>query len=282
MFTLLWRDDEIAGRVYMQALFLFVDQLLKPHGEAALGGCLFGVMHKLTAMKYHMTSYQRTEAQLTVDYTMRFQTKPNENAESFDLICHFEAFMFQLKSALDLLVKLCRYVPLTEKFYVGTYTKSGQSLINELRERAKRRLAANPSDPAGESLEALAVLAESARDAWLREAVHLRGVLIHDRGARDFTFKPYYLPNGRIAARPPVYGDQPVVERMSRLYSLTVEYAQDFMAHALAIAAGPEMRLGPAGRDRAIAFCGSKPAISRFIKWGWVMDGGAVNGLFRT
>ena len=74
MFTRLWRDEEIYGRIYMQACFLHSGEIVKPHSDPVLGDCLFGVMHKLTAMKHHMAQYEQIEAKGIVEFTLKFQT----------------------------------------------------------------------------------------------------------------------------------------------------------------------------------------------------------------
>lgn len=264
MFTKVWSDPEIGGRFYLQACSFELMAILGPQGEKAMDR-LFSVMHKLTAMRYHLEQYARFQAKLTLEYTLAFQINPNHNSESFDLICHFEAFMFQFKSSLDMLIKLARYVPAMRTFNTEAYRKSGTTLMNELRNAATPLLRRNPEDQLARTLEALASLVATAKSEWIEEAVQLRGELIHLQGARHFVFLPMPNSDGKIIAVPPRFKEKPVLARMEELYRRTLEYEQDFMAYTVAVAA-PHLSLSPANPSMAQTF---GPQYASFIKWGW-------------
>jgi hypothetical protein len=121
VFTKLWGDPEVFGRIYLQAVFLFADQVAAGDKDKLFGEILHDVMHKLSAVKFHLEAYRRTEQALYEQHLRSFQKDPNQTAECFPLIFAFEGFMFQMKSCLDMLVKIFEVVPMPNNPKTHTY-----------------------------------------------------------------------------------------------------------------------------------------------------------------
>lgn len=63
MLTKLWSDPETNGRFFLQARHLFADEIFGPDNKSQVWARhLFPVMHKLTAMKYHLETYKQIES----------------------------------------------------------------------------------------------------------------------------------------------------------------------------------------------------------------------------
>jgi len=100
----LWDDPEICGRIYLQAVHLFANQLLADQWDVFFSHTS-SVMHKLSATKYHLNNYCRIEE---AEFQSLKTNPPSTDKafEAFELIFEIEAFLFQIKSSLDMLAKL--------------------------------------------------------------------------------------------------------------------------------------------------------------------------------
>lgn len=288
MFTKLWLDLEIAGRVYLQAQALFADQIAGAEKDKLYGEILFDVMHKLSAVKFHLESYRRTEQTLYEQHVEAFRKNPNENAECFPLIFAFESFMFQMKSCLDMLVKIFEIVPMPNAPKTHTYGDKGENLLKALkasRDQYEKSIQGGKSDASRriDQVDAMIQLVEQARDGWLAEAVDLRDTISHYAAAKNFVFKPVMTHQGIDAEKPRLTQRGKAVDPVPLLqsvYAALVEFAQDFMCRALHLRMRLPVELAPVEQGFAEAFGGKECA--HFIKWQWVMGGEPVRALFNT
>lgn len=276
-FRLLWTDREIEGRIYIQANFLFAGELIsETKKDAFYDRHLWAVMHKLSAMKYHLERYAEADATLAQEALRMWAKSPGHTFEALPLIFEFESFLFQLKSALDMLVKMLDSLGLKWSLPTKTYEDEGDALIGSLngyRARVEKLLGEgkSPAHPSENltKIDALIALVETARDDWLSRAVDWRDRITHVQGARDFVFTPSEDLGGIITAERPRYKGEEPLAFMQRAYARAVEYHQDFLAHALTLVCGFE--LGPANSEFA-AQMGERHA--PYIKWGWLSGPG--------
>lgn len=288
MLTKLWADPEIVGRIYLQARMLFADSIARDQKDK-LHGIHADVMHKLTAMRYHLEGYRQIEERMYLDHRKAFETDPTSNAECFELIFMFEGFAFQLKSALDMLVKALDIAHLKNSPSTHTYGEKGDGVIACLRSNQEviRKLLSegnktvNPQSV--ERIEALIVLMEGARDSWLKEAVEIRDGVSHYKAAKEFVFTLAKAADGRIDAIRPVFkrhgkSIEPL-PYMERLFGSSVEFCQDFLCHALNIAT-PYWELSPADPVRALPVAGTQHV--QYIKWEWMFRGTIIQGMADT
>ncbi len=59
-----WRDQEIIGKIYCQTLRLQIDGYLTESEKEIFFKHLKSLMHKLHAIKYHLTNYRKIEKDL--------------------------------------------------------------------------------------------------------------------------------------------------------------------------------------------------------------------------
>lgn len=134
----MWDDDEISGRIYLQLCNLFPETFLFDQKDKFLNHA-FSVMHKLTATKYHRDNYKRIEKSQYEEAKRKFKKQAIETREAFELIFELEAFLYQVKSSLDMLIKLL--IPIIGDGIVRTktYSNKGDDLIKSLTQYKKKK-----------------------------------------------------------------------------------------------------------------------------------------------
>lgn len=260
MLVKLYSENEIMGRIYMQICNLFPDPILREHKDIFFEHA-FSVMHKLSATKYHLDNYIRIEKQQYEHSRRFFKKQMNETREAFELIFELEAFLFQIKSSLDMLAKLM--IPIVGKNVVQTqtYGDKGEKLIKGLTQYKQKK------EVNVVAIDHLINLIKSDKDSWLEKVVGFRDELNHYKALRDYRFEPIQMPKGQIGVRKPAFKNMNTVEFMKLTFSNNIEFHQDFMALALAIKAPPIFQLIPQDATSAIKDYNHEAA--RYIKWAW-------------
>lgn len=224
----IYDNDEISGRIYCQLCNLYLDTILHEEKDRFFSHA-FSVMHKLYATKYHLQNYKRIEKQQLQRAEDLFRKGKFELREQLELIFELEAFLFQIKSSLDMLAKLLSPIIGDNIVHTQTYKNKGEGLITGL-ERYKDRSGVNVV-----AVERLIELMRSDKDDWLSRVIDYRDTCSHFEAIRDYVFEPIKLPNGRIVAKKPSFKGMNTVEFMETAYSNNLEYHQDFIVFALAI-----------------------------------------------
>ena len=134
---------------------------------------------KLSALRYHAKRFEELQNQrkeeIEGDERMKAVVKKGLLVAEKELIFEFEAFMFQVKSSLDMLVKL--FVPVfgVKQADISTYRKAGEKVITylqQLKRDKKRKLAHGRVD-------LLIQLIREAKDPWLKPLIALRDTVSH-------------------------------------------------------------------------------------------------------
>jgi hypothetical protein len=163
----LWSDEEIGGRIYLQACNLFAQNILKQEHGAFMEHAV-SVMHKLTATKYHLANYERLELEERAIAEEMYGRGSANRREAFPLICELEAFLFQVKSSLDMLAKLLGPIIGHGNVKTSTYGAKGDGLLKGLEAYRKR-----PSANRGASTTSWGRRSSSSRGEVERSASHL-------------------------------------------------------------------------------------------------------------
>jgi hypothetical protein len=221
-------------------------------------------MHKLTATKYHMNNYLRIEQENGYEALKLFQKNPNSAREAFELIFELEAFLFQIKSSLDMLVKILD--PLIGKGRVKTitYGKAGETLIKGLAQlkRDKQIIAWSKIN----DIDLMIKLINDNKIAWIEKVVDMRDDLNHMRGLQDFKFLPVKTSDNIIIAEKPKYLGMETVDFMELVYSNNLAFHQDFMSISMILKAPPDISLMPINPEQAIKKYGDNP-LAKYIKY---------------
>lgn len=256
----LWNDVEIGGRIYAQLCHLFPEAFLSEQKDRFFQHA-FTVMHKLTDTKYHFENYKRLENEQYNHAKRQFKRNPHETREAIELIFEIEAFLFQVKSSLDMLVKLLRPILGDGVVKTKTYSKKGDDLINGLKQYKKNKNAIV------EVVDMLIRLIEDHKLLWIQKVVELRDELNHDKGLRDYKFLPQVLPNGNISVVKPKFKNMEAVNFLSTVYSNNLIFHQNFMALSLALKAPSVIFLAEENPENTISMYGAK--IGPYIKFCW-------------
>jgi hypothetical protein len=259
----MWTDHEIAGRIYIQACKLQIKDLLGDDAERFWEHAS-SVMHKLTATKYHLDNYKRLERQEIEAARRRFKKNPNQTREAFELIFEIEAFLFQVKSSLDMLAKMLGPIIGDDQLKLHTFKDNGDGVVKAL-EQHKRRKDTNAS-----AVDELIRLIQDDRDSWISLLVRARDTAGHYRALSNYVFQAYPLGGGAGVRKPRLLPDAETIESLDLIYSNNIEFHQDFMA--VALAARPALKglalvpVDPVAMEKEW----QSPA-GRYIKWGWGM-----------
>jgi hypothetical protein len=264
----MWDDDEIVGRIYLQLCNLFPEAFLSDQKDKFFTHA-FSVMHKLTAIKYHCDNYKRIEKIQFEEAKRKFKKHSSETREAFELIFELEAFLFQVKSSLDMLIKLL--IPILGDGVVKTktYSNKGDDLIKGLTQYKKKK------NIHVEMADNLIKLAQDHKNAWLEKTIKLRDELNHIEGLKLYRFEPLKLPNGEITAREPRFKNYNTLEIMNLIYSNNLVFHQDFMVVSLALRAGPAFLLlpeDPQGAERSF-----NHKYAKYVKWCWGANPSKIN-----
>jgi len=262
MITRIWTDPEIIGRIYLQICRLQFQNFTSENEKNEIFKYLFALMHKLHAIKYHLENYQRIEKKEHKVALKKFRKNPNSTVEAFDLIFEFEGFLFQVKSSLDMLVKLLD--PILGKGFVRTKTfaKKGKSIIKGLEQlKNKKQIIA-------ERVDNFIELIKSDKDNWLEKVIDYRDELNHSQGLSNFKFMPKKLKNGQIVPAEPIFKGIQVVPFLQAVYRANIEFSQDFFCYALFLRMPEFILLGKDSEENSRNYFNNSPG-SQFARYSW-------------
>lgn len=258
----MWEDDEITGRIGIQLQHLFAQELLSDQKDRFYTHA-FSVMHKLSALKYHLKNYERIESAQYQLARVLFEKYPHKTREAFELIFEAEAFLFQVKSALDMLVKLVDPVIGDHRVKTHTFANDGDDLIKGLRQYTKQ----NGVNVNG--VEDLIKVIELHQEGWIRKAIELRDEFNHVKGLNDYMFLPKKLPSGEVIPVKPTLKGIGTLKFFKVIYSNSAVFHQDFMVYSLALKAPAALFLAPEDEQRAIE---QWKHFGKYVKFCWGMS----------
>jgi hypothetical protein len=124
--------------------------------------------HKLDALKYHSLLFKDEESRLIKEYQTSYVAENiHYSLENPTLIYNTEAFLFQIKSCLDVLSQI---IGLAFKTSVRTYKNEGRDLI--------KKITKNPLKGYPQQCAKMIELLES-NDEWITLAVKMRDKVTH-------------------------------------------------------------------------------------------------------
>ena len=249
----------------MQLCYLHAFDFLDKESKDVFVKHIVSVMHKLTATKYHLKNYIRIESEMFTQAVKGFKRNPNQNREAFELIHELEAFLFQLKSSLDVMVKVLQPI-LRNNCHIRTtsFGDKGDKIIKGL-ESLKKNKKNNV-----QAIDNLISLIKDDKDSWLETTIKFRDELNHYEALSNYTFKPMKLPNGQLTAIKPKFRDMETVRFMRLVYANNIEFQQDFITLALLLRLPGSICLVPAELKEVQKFFNDHDSC-KYIKWGFAM-----------
>lgn len=252
-------DNEINGRLYYQAreLLAFYD-FYNPKSieKDRFLGALLDVMVKIFAMKYHMNNYRYHESQCIKQIKQKCKANSHESMQADTLLFELEAFMFQMKSALDFTMKLLEAL-YPKRFKTHTFGDKGDDLIKGLQQFSKDKSAKKGI------IDTLIEMIKNDQIAWLNQSIKFRDSLSHYKTHSGYSYR--CVKKGKeIKTYPPRIARLTVSSYLQMTYSNCLEFIQDFMCLVIGLKLPGKFGIGirPATSPPSVG-----EPLGQYIKW---------------
>jgi len=223
-------DMEIVGRIYYQAVEILGQNFFFIRNEEVKEKfltALLDVMIKLEAMKYHRNNFEYYENKYI---QMIKEDSAAEDAylnKTHILLFELESFLFQLKSSLDLAVKIIG-VLIPGRFRVQTFQDKGDKLISGLNKYLKDK-----NCKAAYAEDLINVLSDD-KEAWLERAIKLRDDISHYKTFSEFNYSYAKINDKETFNYPRISGMEPL-KYINLIYQNCIEFIQDFMCLSIGL-----------------------------------------------
>jgi hypothetical protein len=182
---------------------------------------LLDVIIKISAMKYHLKTYERHEALCIKQLEAKCSPNSHISLQAYELLFELEAFMFQMKSALDLAVKFLE-VFFPHRFKTKTFGDLGEDLIKGLEKFKKDRNAKK------EIVDSIISMIRDDQTSWLKQAITLRTSLSHFKTIAGYNYQAKRIGD-KWEITVPKIARLNVFKYMETTYSNCLEFIEDFM-----------------------------------------------------
>jgi hypothetical protein len=241
--VLMCNDEEISGRIYAQFCALYGPNILSESQKNSFMGTILDLMHKLSAVRYHQGNFKNKEESAFNAAKKRLKKDPQDERTEFHLSFEFEAFLFQTKSTLDILVKLLNATADPKIIATTTFGNKGNRVIKGL-EQFKEKSGTKCSTVAD-----LQDLIRNQQDRWLNSTIEMRDYLNHITAFKGYRFTPKILPNKEISVQKPLVAGRPAVELMTIISDNLLRFCQDFMVLSIDLVVPVALKLLEANPD---------------------------------
>jgi hypothetical protein len=226
----LCNDKEIIGRIYCQFCNLTFDGQKDNEFNGAIIDCINSLMSKLQTLKYHSERYSKLEDDLFIEAIKVFKENVSGTKIAIELISEIEAFLMQLKSALDILMKIL--IPTVGKDFIKTQTfgNKGEEVIKGL-----TKFKNNKKNVNSRAVDELINLIKYDKEHWLGEIITFRDTVSHYSSLQNYYFKPVVNATGEVSALRPTINGIDTKLFLKSLYENTLGFCQDFISIAMLI-----------------------------------------------
>ena len=222
---------EINSRIYLQAQHLSPVLNFGQKKEYSIITQTLDVTLKLQAMVYHMENYKFLDKQYLDDAVKNFQEFPSTINNCCSLIYELEAFFFQLKSALDMAIKVTGEL-LPNYFKSKTFGKNGEHFIKNLENYKEVRI------DRSELIESIIEMVKDDQEKWLRESVEFRNTISHYKSLRFFAYKITNENERVIVQKPKILNKDPQI-LMENIFRNCMEFIQDLISFSIILFLSP-------------------------------------------
>lgn len=220
-------DLEISSRIFWQLREILGDNFallrLDESRNEAFTNSILDTMLKLHAMRHHLKNFEALELQ----YLASVKASSDGIFRTHRMLFEFEAFLFQLKSTLDVAVKVLG-VLFPGRFSVKTFKGKGETLCKGL-EQFKRDKSVK-TEPADDLIKIL----RDDRDSWLEHAISLRDTIGHYKTLADFNYHAVNHGDTRTIKKPVIAGTTPQ-DYLNLTYQNCIEFVQDFICMSIVL-----------------------------------------------
>jgi hypothetical protein len=253
-------EDEIEGRIYVQACALFSNDMLGRESQVFMGHAL-DAQNKIRATHYHLHNYLR----LQKNYVELAKSDPSFGIEASMLVFELEAFLFQIKSSLDLLVKTVTPVVGRGKISTHTFGSSGEDFLRGIGQLKKDK-----------KMDAFKIgqlenLIGHHKPAWMDRTIKLRDQFTHYTTIWNHSIKATKDKEGRVSVSLPLFEGTSVESFLRSVYSGNLVFHQDF----LSVVSGLRflsLQLAPS-TDEHVARISGRADMAKYVRYGWTFTG---------
>lgn len=220
------KDPEISDRIGGQVLALQPNVYLPKDRQDDLWEIVINLMKKLEKTKHHADRCEGLTREVIAN-TLPPATGVQYADHTSGIEAEVEAFLFQCKATLDLLVKLLRPAA---RLNLATFGDKGDLVIKSLRRNV-------PKDRADRAA-ALVGLIEHDRP-WLTKMIALRDTVGHFSGLPSTGVRSQQRSETSVVIEPRGKDGVPLSTMVATCYSNLLGFAEDFLALALNLAMPP-------------------------------------------
>jgi len=256
-------DLEIMGRLYYQARELLLSHgfdFFQPKKEERdkFITVLLDVTIKISAMQYHLKNYSQHEALCIEQMKSKCGTDTYISLQAYELLFELEAFMFQMKSALDLSVKFLEAL-FPRRFKTKTFGDLGEDLIKGLEKFKKDKNAKV------DIVDSIISMIRDDQKTWLKQAITLRTSLNHFKTIAGYNYQAKrFEDNWEIIV--PKFAGLNVFIYMETTYSNCLEFIQDFMCLSIGMFLPKGLTVGIVSEKN---FSSVGEPLNQYIKFGF-------------
>ncbi len=185
------------------------------------------VEHKLYAVKYHLRDYEQAENDMIEEFGKNYKppTGAQEIIEEPRLIYEVEAFLFQVKSCLDVLSWVLKPV---FGFTYCSFGDKGDDVIKQFKNNCPATLVPYANN--------IIKLIEDAQDAWIVELVNMRDQITHHsnlKGFNCFIQDPYVGGDIANIHYPTMPNKRRALEYCQDIWGKLLSFCEDFLKFAV-------------------------------------------------
>ncbi|MHB8150509.1 MAG: hypothetical protein ACYDIB_10130 [Desulfobulbia bacterium] len=216
---------EINSRIFLQAQHLSSTLNFGQTKEYSIIAQTLDVTLKLQAMVYHIENYKILDKQYLNKAVENFHEFPSAINNCCSLIYELEAFLFQLKSALDMAIKVTGEL-LPNHFKSQTFGNNGEHFIKNLEIYKKVRI------DRSELIESIIEMVKDDQKTWLRESIELRNTISHYKSIGFFAYKITRENEKIIVQKPKILNKDPQ-SFMESTFRNCMEFIQDLISFSI-------------------------------------------------
>jgi len=194
----------------------------------------FDIMIKLQAMSYHLSNFRNYDRLFEKRSKEIFDQKKHSVAKKIQidgskcLLFEIEAFLFQMKSALDMSVKILEVLFPPGFFKTKTFTNKGTGLIKNLNNllntnKVNRRI-----------IPDIISMIENNQNSWINKTIDLRDKLSHYETITGYSYFIKIEEERFVLEKPKILGYDPLVF-MRKIFFNCIMFIQDLLSHLVVL-----------------------------------------------
>ena len=256
---------EINARIFLQTQHLSPILDLGIENNSKLYATTLDVTLKLQAMVYHIGNYTNLDRHYYKEAIESFKEFPSTTNNCCSLIYELEAYLFQLKSALDMAIKILGIL-LPNHFKTKTFGNNGEHFIKNL-ESYK-----NVKKERSELIDSIIEMVKYDQNTWLKDSIELRNTISHYKSMRFFAYR-VKDEDGRIRIDEPKVLNHIPLQFMEKTFFNCMEFIQDLISFSIILYLPPAFILARPN----VPTSWHDQGIGKYIKYSLGIDQNRVN-----